>query len=343
MKQTPSHGRTRLQDVAKAANVSIATVSKVINGRSNVADETRERVERAVRELGYVRTNIADEDRSGLIEVVFTAFDHFWVTDVLQGVSIAAAEHDARVQVCAVDASASWVDRAIADQAMGVIAVMPSPSDDVVSRLTARRIPCVSLDPWGNPPAQGILAVQTDFWTGGLVAARHLIALGHTRIATITGQASEMRANAQLDGFGSALDEAGIARRDDMVVRAKASCKHGRAAAMELLDRPAQERPTAIVAQTDLIAMGVYQAAWELGLRIPDDLSVVGYDDIRPSWYMAPPLTTVSRPMHRMGRKAAEMIFAGAAASADDRRAILPPTLIERGSTARVDRITNTE
>ena len=338
MKQTPSHGRTRLQDVAKAANVSIATVSKVINGRSNVADETRERVERAVRELGYVRTNIADEDRSGLIEVVFTAFDHFWVTDVLQGVSIAAAEHDARVQVCAVDASASWVDRAIADQAMGVIAVMPSPSDDVVSRLTARRIPCVSLDPWGNPPAQGILAVQTDFWTGGLVAARHLIALGHTRIATITGQASEMRANAQLDGFGSALDEAGIARRDDMVVRAKASCKHGRAAAMELLDRPAQERPTAIVAQTDLIALGVYQAAWELGLRIPDDLSVVGYDDIRPSWYMAPPLTTVSRPMHRMGRKAAEMIFAGAAASADDRRAILPPTLIERGSTARVDR-----
>ena len=343
MKQTPSHGRTRLQDVAKAANVSIATVSKVINGRSNVADETRERVERAVRELGYVRTNIADEDRSGLIEVVFTAFDHFWVTDVLQGVSIAAAEHDARVQVCAVDASASWVDRAIADQAMGVIAVMPSPSDDVVSRLTARRIPCVSLDPWGNPPAQGILAVQTDFWTGGLVAARHLIALGHTRIATITGQASEMRANAQLDGFGSALDEAGIARRDDMVVRAKASCKHGRAAAMELLDRPAQERPTAIVAQTDLIALGVYQAAWELGLRIPDDLSVVGYDDIRPSWYMAPPLTTVSRPMHRMGRKAAEMIFAGAAASADDRRAILPPTLIERGSTARVDRIANTE
>lgn len=342
-----SHGRPRLQDVADAAGVSIATASKVINGRANVADDTRDRVERAVRELGYVRTRIAEEDRSGLIEVVFTAFSHFWVPEVLQGASAAAEDHGLRIEVCAADADTSWADRAIGSQAMGVIAVMPSPAPEVVAQLTSRRIPCVCLDPWGNPAASGMLAVQTDFWMGGLLAARHLIGLGHTRIATITGQVSEMRANAQLDGFGSALDEAGIARRDDYVVRSQASCARGREAALDLLQRTGDDRPTAIVAQTDLIAMGVYQAAGELGLRIPRDLSVVGYDDIRPSQYMAPALTTVNRPMQRMAQTAVEMIVAqhdGAGSTADavaalaaglgERRAILPPALIERHSTA---------
>ncbi|KAA8821373.1 LacI family DNA-binding transcriptional regulator [Bifidobacterium vespertilionis] len=329
------HGRTRLQDVAKAANVSIATASKVINGRTNVASDTRERVERAVRELGYIKAKSGDDAASGVIEVVFTALDHFWVTDVLQGISIVTEEQEARLEVSADAADTSWVERAIVNQFLGVIAVMPSPDADLTAKLAARRIPCVLVDPWGNPPAPGVLSVQTDFWSGGLIAVRHLVGMGHRRIATITGQTSEMRANAQLDGFGSGLDEAGIPRDDRMVVRAAASCGRGREAAMTLLTMPEGERPTAIVAQTDLIAMGVYQAAWELGLRIPDDLSVVGYDDIRPAQYMTPPLTTVARPMNRMGQMAAQMIFDYRLEDEPvDGRMIAPPVLVERSSVA---------
>ena len=328
-----SKNRTTLSDIARTAGVSVATASKVVNGKADVAAQTRERVERAMEQLGYFRTS-QSATTAPFIDMAFRHLDNSWTIDLIRGASDGAQKLGARIVIAQEDTldelNATWLEEVTARRPLGAIVVFAQPSVTLAKRLASRNIPCVFIDPWGSP-ALGIKSVQTDNWSGGVFATRHLTELGHRRIATITGPTSVMCANARLDGYRNALMEAHIPFDEQLVRRGEFSQQSGLDMAMDLLSM--RNRPTAIFAQSDFIAMGVYEAAHKLGLRIPDDLSIVGFDDIPTSQFMGPALTTVHQPSAEMASMAVQMILDAREGRAGSERVILPTTLIVRGST----------
>lgn len=334
--ETPSDGndRTTLSDIARAAGVSVTTVSKVVNGKSDVAPSTRERVEQTMERLGYFKTHANTRVTSQLMEIAFQHLDNSWTIDLLQGAAMQTQPDGIRLVLSMLGDSdepvTSWVEEVVARRPLGVIVVFSKPSVSLAKRLASRQIPCVFIDPWGAPMS-GIMSVQADNWSGGLLATRHLIELGHRRIATITGPENTMCTIARLDGYRAALREADIEIDPQLVRRGRFRVTDGERLATELLT--SRHRPTAIFAQSDFIAMGVYRAAKQLGLTIPEDLSVVGFDDIQTAAYMGPALTTVHQPLSEMAAEAARMILAAHRGESVGDRVILPTSLIEREST----------
>nr|BFF19265.1 hypothetical protein GCM10025730_27860 [Promicromonospora thailandica] len=199
-------------------------------------------------------------------------------------------------------------------------------------QLDRRGIPYVVIDTDGEPPAD-VASVGSDNWNGGLAATRHLLALGHRRIAMITGPWDMLCSRARVDGFRSAHEEAGAAV-DPTLVRSgnfyvEAGFQHG----LELLSLP--DRPTAVFAGSDMQALGLLRAAHQLGLRVPEDLSVVGYDDLPLASWVGPPLTTVRQPLREMGAAATEILLDMARGrSPKVRRLNLSTELVVRESTA---------
>ncbi|KAB8291928.1 LacI family DNA-binding transcriptional regulator [Bifidobacterium avesanii] len=331
----PNHrGRTTLNDIATAAGVSITTVSKVVNGKADVAASTRERVEQAMERLGYFKTLGSTKPTSKLIEIAFQHLDNSWTIDLLQGASEHTQPDGIRLVLSMLGESETavgpWVEEVVVRRPLGVIVVFSKPSMSLAKRLASRQIPCAFIDPWGNPTT-GTMSVQADNWSGGLFATRHLIELGHRRIATITGPENAMCSAARLDGYRAALREAGIEADPQLVRHGRFQVEDGERLATELLSSP--RRPTAIFAQSDFIAMGVYRAAKELGLTIPEDLSVVGFDDIQTAAYMGPALTTIHQPLNEMASAATRMILDAHHGRPVSDRVILPTSLVVREST----------
>src|SRR5690606_14381773 len=186
----------------------------------------------------------------------------------------------------------------------GVVLVLSSVSLAQQRQLQARGIPFVVVDPAGDP-APGVAAVGSANWNGGLLATRHLLALGHRRIAVVGGPPDMMCSRARLSGFRAAMEEARAPVCEELIVAGDFEHASGVALGRALLDRP--DRPTAIFACNDMMALGVYEAARLVGLSVPDDLSVVGYDDIPVAEWVGPPLTTIRQPLDEMGRQAAQI------------------------------------
>lgn len=335
----PRPGRRRgeltLSSIARLAGVSAPTVSKVLNGHQGVATATRVRVEELLREHGYRRPGAVP--RSPLVEVVFYGMQSALAIEVLHGVEQVAGEQ--RLAVGFVDvmrqmaAGRSWPEDLLRRRPAGVITVNLGFSGGPQSLLRAGAIPLVALDPTDQPGA-GVPSVGATNWSGGLDAARHLLDLGHRRIALITGPPDRLAARARLDGIRAALTGAGVPP-DERLTRTGRSftVDDGLDHARELLRLPA--RPTAVICGNDLQAFGVYAAAAESGLRVPDDLSVVGFDDLEYAGWSGPPLTTVRQPFAEMGAAAARMVLALAAGEPPERtRRELQTTLVVRGSTA---------
>ena len=184
-------------------------------------------------------------------------------------------------------------------------------------------------DPSGDP-SDGCISVQADNWTGGVIATRHLLSLGHTRIGIIMGPDSMMCSRARFDGYSSALAEKGIAIDPELVTEGDFTTPSGYAQAMSLLDNT--HRPTAIFTGNDLQAMGVYEAARQLGLRIPEDISVVGFDDVQTAAFMGPALTTVRQPLKEMAGTATRMLIQATQGESPS-SVILPTSLVVRNST----------
>ncbi|PXY87514.1 LacI family transcriptional regulator [Bifidobacterium asteroides] len=322
-----------LADVAGLAGVSIATVSKVINGKSDVADKTRERVEEAIDQLGYFKSDRIGTS-SNLIELALQHLDNPWTLNLLDGAAEVTSSRGIRLVLSEIGdprlLSTTWLDEVLARRPLGAILIFSNPSADLSRRFASRRIPAVFVDPWGNP-VLGTMSVQSDNWSGGLFATRHLIELGHQRIGTITGPDGVMCSIARLDGYRTALHEAGLESDPRLIRQGQFSVADGERFAMELLNL--DDRPTAIFAQSDFLAMGVYKAAKHLGISIPDELSVVGFDDIQTAAFMGPALTTIHQPLTEMAARAAKMILDTRSGKAVDPRAILPNTLVVREST----------
>jgi DNA-binding LacI/PurR family transcriptional regulator len=293
--------------IAETAGVSIPTVSKVINGRSGVAAETRARVEALITQYGYRKPSPSQPAK--LMELVVDELEHMWGIEIIRGVQRMAREHGVGLVLTEFGPERStiryWIDDTLSRRPACVVTVAQL-SVGERNQLRARGIPFVVLDPASELP-DDVPFVGATNWNGGRSATRHLIGLGHRRIAMICGP-DHLFCQARLDGYRSALQSAGLPARDDLVVRAGLSTDEGLVAALGLLKRP--QRPTAIFACNDLQALGVYRAARTLGLRVPQDLSVVGFDDLPLAAMVDPPLTTVRQPLTEMAMAATELALA---------------------------------
>jgi LacI family transcriptional regulator len=301
--------RPTLATIATEAGVSLPTVSKVVNGHPDVAPGTRARVERLLHEHNYARSGARRHRRSGLIDLVFNGLDSPWAVEILRGVEEWGAAHSTGIAVSAVrlgDARpASWTGTLASHDTDGVILVTSELTSDQLTQLRGADIPLAVIDPV-NPPPPDIPSVGATNWAGGLSATEHLAGLGHRRIAAISGPRDYLCSRARVDGYRSALERAGLPFDPGLVLNGDFHHEGGFARATELLDLP--DRPTAIFAGSDQQAFGVYQAARQHGLRIPEDLSVVGFDELPVTRWASPPLTTVRQPLAEMGRGAAEML-----------------------------------
>jgi LacI family transcriptional regulator, xylobiose transport system transcriptional regulator len=335
----PRRGRRRgeltVATVAQIAGVSAPTVSKVLNGRAGVAPQTRERVEALLREHGYQRPEMVQRTQG--IEVVFFGMQNDLAVEIMHGVEQVAAEHKLAVSFLDVmrqiSGGHSWAENLLSRRPVGVITVNLGFTPAQQSLLHAGAIPLVALDP-SDQPMRGVPSVAATNWSGGIDAARHLLDLGHRRIAVITGPTERLAAKARLEGVRCALEAAGHAL-DVRLLRVGLSfsfedgLNHGR----ELLRLA--DRPTAVICGNDLQAFGMYEAARQMGLSIPDELSVIGFDDIAYAQWCGPALTTVRQPFAQMGAEAAGLVLALAAGQPLlQTRVEAETTLIVRDSTS---------
>ncbi|PKV82956.1 LacI family DNA-binding transcriptional regulator [Streptomyces sp. TLI_146] len=323
-----------LAEIAREAGVSAPTVSKVLNGRSDVAPATRERVEELLRRHGYRRRR--GTQASPLLELVFHELESAWAMEVIRGVENVARDEGLSIVLSEssgrLTPGQSWVDGVLARRPTGVLLVLSGLNRSQQEQLAGRDIPFVVMDPAGDP-GQEVPAVGTTNWDGGLAATRHLLHLGHRRIGLIGGPAGMMCGRARADGYRAALDMAGIAYDPELVREGDFHHEAGRRFGLELLGMP--DRPTAVFAGNDLQALGLYEAARERGLRIPEDLSVVGFDDLPLARWVGPPLTTVRQPLTEMAEVAARMVIDLAHGTRPGTlRVDLATSLVERSSTA---------
>jgi LacI family transcriptional regulator len=317
--------------IAAAAEVSVPTVSKVLNGRADVAPETRVRVESVLGEFGYARSPRRRAQPARLIDLVCTEFSP-WAAEIIRGASAAALDANCRIAVSAVSGDADvdhWLRSLAASRTDGVILVLTELSPAHRNRLAALQVPVVIVDPAGQPDPE-VLSIGAANWAGGLAATEHLLELGHRRIGTITGNPTLLCSQARLDGYRAALERAGIALDPEIVKTGDFHYESALAAASVMLKLP--DRPTAIFAASDVQAMGVYEAARQAGLRLPQDLSVVGFDDVPMAQWVSPPLTTLRQPLAEMATLATRTLLGGDSMGLQN-RVELATTLVVRSST----------
>jgi DNA-binding LacI/PurR family transcriptional regulator len=225
-----------------------------------------------------------------------------------------------------------WVEEVLARRPTALVSVFCRLTAAQHEKLQTRGIPVVALDPTGEPD-HATPSVGAGNWTGALTATRHLIDLGHRRIAAITGPARMLSSRARLDGYRAAADAAGIPADPSLIFEGDFHAEDGLEHGRRLLQLP--DPPTAVVAGNDLQALGVYQAAAEAGMRIPRDLSVVGFDDLPLAQWASPPLTTIRQPLTEMAATAASMAIALARGEElPHERVEFATRLIQRASTA---------
>jgi LacI family xylobiose transport system transcriptional regulator len=332
-RRTRRRGDLSVATIAELAGVSPPTVSKVLNGRSGVGEDTRRRVETLLRDHGY-RRPVSTQSTQGL-EVVFFGMLSYIAIEIIRGVEEVAGSRDLIVGFTDVQrrvkAGLPWVEPLLLRRPTGVIAVFSGVTAEHRQLLEDSGIPLVAVDPTGE--LHPTPSVGSSNWSGALTATRHLLDLGHRRIGVITGPIGDLSARARLDGFRAALDTAGVHFDASLMRDGVFVFEHGRDLGLELLRLP--DPPTAIICGDDLQALGVYEAARLTGLRIPEDLSVVGFDDIEQCVWAGPPMTTVSQPFAAMGATSANLAHALAAGEVPAQtRFELGTTLVVRASTA---------
>ncbi|MGI8457025.1 MAG: LacI family DNA-binding transcriptional regulator [Propionibacteriaceae bacterium] len=303
--------------MASRAGVTIPTASKALNQRSDVSAATRQRVLEAVAALGYVKARRPSTQlppSTGLVHLVVSSLHGTFHQLVLSGVETVASDSDLDVVVVLGSAEASeirddhgrdWVQRLVDHPSDGAVLALMQPDDEQRDRLAAAAIPWVLLDPRHelHHPAPSVGATN---WLGGHAVATHLIEFGHRRIGVLGGQSEELFTAARIDGFRSALSAGGVELDADQVRYAAWNRDAAEQTANELIERTGC---TAIFACSDDMAFGVIQAARRRGLRVPADLSVVGFDDLPEARWCYPPLTTVRQPIEAMAAEALRMVL----------------------------------
>lgn len=303
-------GAATIATIADEVGVSVTTVSKVLNGRADVAAATRAKVEASLERHRYRRRPKRQPTGTAQIDLVFHEFDWAWAMEIIRGVEAVTAKAKIDVVLSQLGGrhrpSQQWLDSVVARRPLGVLLVLCNLTEPQRQQLQRRSIPFVVVDT-DSATSASVPTVGSNNWNGGLLAARHLLELGHRRIALISGPEDVLCSRARAAGFQFAHNEFGVAV-DPSLVRygsfyVDAGYEHG----MDLLTRP--DRPTAIFAGSDMQAMGVLRAARQLGLDVPRDVSVVGYDNLPVAAWLGPALTTVNQPLRDMAGTATQMLL----------------------------------
>jgi len=303
-------GRVTITEIARQAGVSVPTVSRVVNGRSDVSPRTRARVEELLQRYGYRRRPAAPGTRAALLDLVFHDLDSPWAVEIIRGVEEVAQAEGVGTVVSAIHgrsgAARDWMRNLRARASDGVILVTSALDTVLHDELRALGVPLVGVDPAGSPAPEAP-TIGAANWSGGLAATEHLLSLGHRRIGLIAGPPRLLCSRARFDGYRAALEGAGLALDESLVVPGDFHPESGFAGCEKLLDLP--EPPTAIFAASDQMALGAIEALRRRGLRVPEDMSLVGFDDLPEVRWYAPPLTTIRQPLSEMGKLAVRTIL----------------------------------
>jgi len=303
--------RVTLVDVAQRSGVSLSTVSKVLNGRSDVAQSTRDLVEQAFSDLGYIsRTDNRTGQTRRTVLVVLANGVNAYAAQVLEGIMSEAVTRNVEIVLTRVAASGqidpgALVKDIAADGHLGVVFVNPDFDDEDAAFLTRRRVPMAMVDPVNPIHDEGVSIGSTN-WSGGFTITKYLTDAGHRRIGFVGGPKRSLVNQARLSGYQAGLEQAHIGFDETLVTFGLFRYTTGYQQGLRLLKLP--QRPSAIVAASDLSALGVMAAARELGLDLPADLSVTGYDDTWTAEWSVPALTTIRQPMQAMGSTALRVV-----------------------------------
>ena len=329
-----------VKDVAAAAAVSLGTVSNVLNRPDRVATATRERVEQAMAELGFVRNEFARQLRMGTSDtiayVMLDARNPFF-TDVAQGIELGAEHAEVSVVICNSNSrparERAHLEHLMRQRVQGILITPIDPDDPSLDEVSGRGVPIVVVDRIRS--GDRFCSVAVDDHLGGRLAVEHLIDRGHDRVAYVGGPTTLGQVRDRWAGAREAWSSAGLA--DDRLVAlatSELSVETGRTAGERLSGLPSSRRPTAAFCANDLVALGLLQHAVGSGLRVPEQLAIVGYDDIDFAGAAAVPLTSVRQPRLELGRTAAELLLDEAGNPAHEhRQVVFTPELIARAST----------
>lgn len=329
-------GDITIFDVADEAGVSYSTVSRVINNKGNVNPDKRERVLRAMAQLGYVGNASARSLAGGSAHVIGLLVDNLntsYMGEIIRGIDDALEANNYDLMLYTTHRrktkESAYVTKLTRNFASGLLLILPRNAKAYLETLHQRRFPHVLVDYQGyNQPVPSII---TTNWKGAYDATTYLIELGHRRIGFITGTIEFGCAQDRLAAYQAALKDHGLPVDPELIGEGDFLQPQGYQCAQELLSLA--EPPTAIFASNDVMAFGAMEAARERGLRIPDDLSIVGFDDIPQAAHVHPTLSTVRQPLEEMGHSAATLLLKYIANPlAEIERVELPTELVIRQS-----------
>lgn len=304
----PPGGRRHgsLSSVARKAGVSLGTVSKVVHGRPDVGAETRARIEALLVAEGYRRS--PGTERPNRLLVVFRNLESPYASEVVQAAIAAAAAEGVEVQLGTTRErpASAWMEASRAPGTLGIVLTVSQLSESEQQGILARRTRLVMLDPF-SAPVPGITHVRVSDRRGARSAVDHLVGLGHRRVGLVAGRPHSLPGAERVLGYRDGLAAAGIAHDPQLVRGSDFDFDAGRAAAAALLAGP--DRPTALFATSDIQALGALEAARTLGLRVPQDLSVVSFDGTAAARMAGPALTSVTQPFAQMGRLSVQLVL----------------------------------
>lgn len=342
MADSGTQRRGGMREVARVAGVSVSTVANVLSRPSIVAPETRRRVEQAIRGVGYVPSGPARQLRglpSLIVGSVILDLANPFYAELNRGIEDRLAEAGCLVLACSTDlrpAKEKQILGLLREQAVRGIIISPIDPDPTALLETSRRgTPVVLLDhPRGG---LDLCAVAVDHLLGGRLAAEHLLSLGHRRIAYLGGAVDPRPVALRREGARRALAAAGLDPDDALLdirmpIHPPTLLEASAGAVAQLLS--VAPRPTAIICLNDTAALGVLHGLDAAGVRVPAEMSVVGYDDLQFAPRLAPPLTTVRQPKHQLGHTAADLLLDEASPGHAHREVRFQPSLVVRATTA---------
>ncbi|KTS16499.1 transcriptional regulator [Pantoea dispersa] len=326
-----------MKDVARLAGVSTSTVSHVINNNRFVSEQVRDRVEQAIRELNYAPSALARSlkiKQTRTIGMLLTASSNPFYSEVVRGVENSCYERGYSLILCNTEGDEERMNRSLetlmqkrVDGLLMMCTETHLPSPDILNRYPS--VPMVMMD-WAPFEGRGDI-IQDNALLGGELATQYLIDRGYTRIACIAGPLDKTPARLRLDGFHQAMAASGLAVPPGYVVDGDFEFQGGFNAMNQLLalDPP----PQAVFTSNDAMAVGVYHALYQAGLRVPQDMAVMGYDNIELARYLTPPLSTIHQPKDELGELAIDtLIHRMSDPDASQQTLVLTPELVERGS-----------
>lgn len=329
--------KTTIYDIAKAAGVSIATVSKVINGTGRISTETRERVNEIMQELDYQPSVVASAltgKSTFTIGLLIPDLANPLYAEIARSVEDRGRELGFNLVMCSTDNNpkreGNYISFLKQKRVDGIIISTGISNEDMLDNIVKQKIPVALVTK--DMPGLNADSVKVDDFTGAYQAVKHLVDLGHRHIAFLTEDLNLQSSKERARGYRYALKEADIDADSQFCIESVSSVHEGKRHALAMLQ--ADNSPTAIFASNDLLAIGAVQAAKELRLTIPWDLSVIGYDNTLLASIIDPPLTTVSQPIAQMGRQVMDLVIQEVRGEKQDKqRIVLMPELIVRQST----------